>query len=117
MAQFTLDTQALTSSMAIIRIAGEMTPKSFSQLDAEIRSMIDSGVISLILDVEKLEKITSSVLGLFLHTKQEVAARKGRVMLSGAKQDFAGLIRLLGIAEQIEFADSVEEAQDLLAGP
>lgn len=114
MTEFSAVIQTITSSSAIIRLAGDMDTNSFERMEEEFNRALESGLLGVILDLTALDSITSSSLGAIINLSQTLEDRKGKLFVTVPKPNVLELVRMLGLAESLTI-ESLDKAKNMAA--
>ena len=94
----------------IIALVGRLDAYSANDVEKKLNSLIDAGQVRLVINLEKLEYISSSGLRVFLATLKKAKKLQGNIKLVGLKPfikevfDIAGFTNLFNIYESGEVA-------------
>ena len=111
MAEFSLVTQTMTSQSAIIRMSGFIDDLAFDILEDEFSKILESGVLGLVLDVAKVENITSDSLGAILNLAHILKSIGGKLCVAAAIPEIRETIVMLGVDEQIGLEETADAAR------
>lgn len=115
MEEFTVSSQTITPSAAVVRLAGDMDLNAFDLVEDEFSRLLESGVKGVALDLGGLGSLSSSAIGAIIDLNRLLAEREGKLVLAGARPDTAGLLEMLGLGEAFAFADNVEAARKTIS--
>lgn len=114
MAEFSLSIQTMTSQSAIMRMGGTMDDLAFDLLEDEFSKILDSGVVGLVLDLAKVENITSDSLGAILNLGQVLKSRGGKMCLAAPIPEIRETIAMLGVEEPLGLEETTEAARKVV---
>jgi anti-sigma B factor antagonist len=96
-------TEKKQGNINIISVAGRLDAYSSSELEKKLDSLIDAGQVQQVINLEKLEYISSSGLRIFLATLKKVKKQQGDIKLACLKPfikevfDISGFTQLFNI--------------------
>jgi len=94
----------------VLSVAGRVEIRTSPQLKDIIMAHIDKGEQQLLFDLSDLEYISSSGLGVLLHTAKMLQAKKGRVVLCSLKAHINEVFKICGFDNVFPIFESCEEA-------
>lgn len=115
MARFSIATQTPTPVLALCAMEGEPNADAFESTEEEFGKILSAGMKAVILDVAKLERLTSPVLGAIVNLNRLLAKRGGMLVLTRPNPENEGLLEILGIRDSLTIAESPEAARKLTA--
>lgn len=115
MADFTVSSQPLTTTTAILRMAGDMTTASFATLEDEFNKILDGGILGMVVDISALDSLTSSGLGALINLSQILEDRKGKAVIAAPRPKVLGLFEMLGVKDRLTIADTPDQARKVIA--
>ena len=86
----------------IIQIQGRLDTTNYSQLEHHLSSLTDKNEVHILLDLEKLEYISSSGLRILLMFLKKIKAANGRFMLCGMSEDIREIFEISGFINIFE---------------
>jgi anti-sigma B factor antagonist len=96
-------TEKKQGNINIISVAGRLDAYSSSELEKKLDSLIDAGQVQQVINLEKLEYISSSGLRIFLSTLKKAKKQQGDIKLACLKPfikevfDISGFTQLFNI--------------------
>jgi anti-anti-sigma factor len=97
-------------------VAGEIDFANASSLQTRIsQACAERGTHALVLDLAGVEFMDSSGLRAILHLQRELADERGGLVLLGPTEPVRGILTLTGLDRQLPAADTLEQAEALLA--
>jgi anti-anti-sigma factor len=74
----------IEGGIVVLALKGRLNLGSrLSQLEAEVKSLADSGNLKIILDLKEVHYADSAALGILLHSSTYLKAKGGRLVLVG----------------------------------
>lgn len=101
------------SHSCVVRLKGEIDLSVVPDVRDAVEKVVETGCIQVVLDLEAVEYIDSTALGLIVWLNHLLEPDEGRLILAGANSDVARILELsglLGIAPAVSARDSVDEA-------
>lgn len=93
-----------------MQIEGRLDTTNYSELESNLSKLTDNNEINILLDLEKLEYISSSGLRIFLMFLKKIKAAKGRLMLCTMSKDIKEVFEISGFVNIFEIFDDKEAA-------
>jgi anti-anti-sigma factor len=94
----------------VVQIEGRLDTTNYSELESNLSKLTDNNEINILLDLEKLEYISSSGLRIFLMFLKKIKAAKGRLMLCTMSKDIKEVFEISGFVNIFEIFDDKEAA-------
>jgi anti-sigma B factor antagonist len=101
-----------TGPSCIIALSGEVDVYTSPRLKQEIIDAVDSGCLHIVVDLEKLNFIDSSGLGVLVSGLRRVKERGGSLRLVCTKDSILKIFRITGLDKVFPVFAAVDEAQD-----
>ncbi len=104
---------------AVFHVDGDIDIAVVPDLRSALESLVDSGLVNLVIDLTDVTYADSSALGLLVWLDGCLRERDGRIVLSAANKDVARILEISGlvaVARTVRSAETVEEALDGLEG-
>lgn len=115
MQEFAISIQPLTSTTAIIKMAGVMGTSDFDSVESEFHQIVESSVKGVVLDLSGLDSVTSAGFGSILGLSRLLASRQGKLILTALRPKLSGDIEMLGIENSLNIVESLEQAKKAIA--
>ncbi|MFY3383340.1 STAS domain-containing protein [Paracidovorax sp. MALMAid1276] len=93
----------------ILRPSGRLDSSSSPELERVITDQLDAGVQRLVLDLSRLDYISSAGLRVVLLTGKKMRASKGKLALSGLQTMVREVFDMSGFLSLFAVTDSLEE--------
>jgi len=94
----------------IVHLAGRLDTDSAPACEKAMQPLLDEPARKLLLDMKKLDYISSIGLRIVLKAQKAAKAVGGKVVISGMQPQIAKVFKLAGIMAHTEIFDSVESA-------
>ncbi len=95
-----------------IALDGEVDVYTSPQLRQELTSVLDSGCLHVVVDLERLGFIDSSGLGVLVSALRRVKERGGTLRLVCTKDSILKIFRITGLDKVFPLFTSVDEARE-----
>ncbi len=99
-----------SDQMSIVSIAGSIDAFTADQVSSRIDEQISSGEKHLVLDLSKVDFMSSAGLRVILGALKETRRQGGDLYLAGAQGGVARVLKMSGFANILKTYDSVDEA-------
>ena len=94
----------------IVAVAGEIDVYTAPRLRDQITDLVSDGVYDLIIDMEGVEFLDSTGLGVLVGGLKKVRAHNGTMQLICTQERLLKIFRITGLAKVFAIHDSVEAA-------
>ena len=94
----------------IVLVEGFLDAHTFPDLEKLLSSLIDEGIIFIVLDFEKLEYISSAGLGVLIGIAKKVREKEGDLKLTKLSEKIFKIVNLLGFSKILQIFDTDKEA-------
>jgi anti-sigma B factor antagonist len=84
------------ASMAVFQLAGHLDAQTVRELEARFETQVKSGRVRWIVDLEKLDYISSAGLGSFVGVLSELRAQGGDIFFVGLSPKMEKIFKVLG---------------------
>lgn len=101
-----------TGTSCTITLAGEVDVYTSPRLKQELVDIVDTGCLNVVVDLEKLNFIDSSGLGVLVSGLRRVKERGGTLRLVCTKDSILKIFRITGLDKVFPLFSNVEEAQE-----
>ena len=99
----------------VVALGGRLDAVTTPEYERRIEALLDGGATRVVLDLEKLEYISSAGLRGLLLTAKRLQARKGRVRLANVTGNVRSVFDMSGFGTMLRIEDSVAAALAELA--
>ena len=100
----------LENNVTVVAASGRLDAVTTPAFEEHIRALVAGGVSSFVLDLERLQYISSAGLRGILTMAQLVKEKQGRVILAGVTGNVRSVFDMCRISELFRLEDSVEAA-------
>lgn len=97
-------------NVSILDISGELDAHTASQLENELKSLIDNKNYSIVVNCSGLDYIASAGLGVFMAYIEDVRSLGGDIKLTDMNDRVYNVFDLLGFPTLYDILDSEQEA-------
>jgi len=103
-------------SAAVLTVEGELHYNEAVKLKEELARILDSGTVNLVIDVEKVNYLSSSAIGSLVSANGRIRKNGGVLYLAGMTPELMELFQLLRLTAILQFSASTDEALAKLRG-
>ncbi len=93
------------NGVAMIRVQGFLDAHTFEQLEEAIREVYDEGCFKLVVDLARVDYISSAGAGVFIGARSESQENGGDVVLLNPTEGVKEVFELLGLTQIFKLAD------------
>ncbi len=115
MAEFHITTKKLTNNVTFIAVQGFLDAHTFEEMEKTINDLFDGGTYRLVVDLSKLDYISSAGAGVFIGAIGTAQENDGNIVLMKPSPNVKEVFDLLGLSQIFPFSNDVEGAQKLFA--
>lgn len=101
-----------SGSSCTIALSGEVDVYTSPRLKQELVDIVDSGCLNVVVDLEKLNFIDSSGLGVLVSGLRRVKERGGTLRLVCTKDSILKIFRITGLDKVFPLFSTIEEARE-----
>ena len=94
----------------VIEMAGEIDVYTAPRLREKIAALVDEGVYDIVIDLERVEFLDSTGLGVLVGGLKRMRAQDGTLVLVCAQERILKIFRITGLTKVFPIHSSVEEA-------
>jgi len=94
----------------LIRISGSLDAYTFPKLEEALRNLYEGGNYHMVLNMEKLNYISSAGLGVLMSTARTVRDNAGDIRICNLPPKIHGIMDLLGFTTVFQIYKSEEDA-------
>ena len=98
----------------VVKLVGRLDTTTSEACDTKLRALIKGGARSLLLDMEKLEYISSMGLRVILKVRKAIDAKKGSVVITNVQPQIQKVFEIANALPAQSIFASVEEADHYL---
>ncbi len=100
----------MKGEVALVRVQGFLDAHTFEQLEEEIRDVYDSGCFKLVVDLSKVDYISSAGAGVFIGARSEGQENGGDVIILNPTAGVKEVLELLGLTQIFKVYDDYASA-------
>ena len=93
-----------SNGVAVIRVQGFLDAHTFEQLEEVIREVYDGGCFKLVVDLARVDYISSAGAGVFIGARSESQENGGDVVLLNPTEGVREVFELLGLTQIFKLA-------------
>ncbi|MEI0531726.1 STAS domain-containing protein [Brachyspira pilosicoli] len=94
----------------IVMLEGKLDVNLSVSLESELDALIDSGSNNLILEISKVEYLSSSGIRVFINMMRKVKDKNGRLVLASVPGSIKKILKTVDLEDLFEVFDTVDEA-------
>lgn len=94
----------------VVQIEGRLDTTNYGELEHHLSTLTDNNELMVLLDLEKLEYISSSGLRILLMFLKKIKAADGRFMLCGLSPDIREIFEISGFINIFEIFENQDAA-------
>ena len=94
----------------IVMLEGKLDVNLSVSLESELDALIDSGSNNLILEISKVEYLSSSGIRVFINMMRKVKDKNGRLVLASVPDVIKKILKTVDLEDLFEVFDTVDEA-------
>lgn len=110
MADFQISTQKLANGVMLISVRGYLDAHTFEEMERTINEFFEGGHYRLVVDLSKLEYISSAGAGVFIGAIGTAQENEGNIVLMRPTAPVRDVFDLLGLSQIFPFVSDAEEA-------
>lgn len=99
---------------AVLHLGGDIDIAMVPELRSAFDSLVESGVINVVIDLEQVTYADSSALGLLVWLDARLREREGSIFLTGANKDVSRILEISGLVSVARTVRSVENVATAL---
>ncbi len=111
MPEFAMSLEELTAELVVVHVGGFLDAHTFEQMEEKIESLFDRGIHKVIVNLEKVNYISSAGCGVFIGAIGEAQDHGGDIVLLNPTPNVMEVFELLGLTQIFSFAKTVDEAR------
>lgn len=105
-----------TGNACIVELEGSLDTNSANDAHVKLEEIIDAGAVNLVINVDRIDFISSSGLRVLLAIAKTLSARKGTLILTNLNETVREVFRISGFDSILTVCQSEEEALSRLDG-
>lgn len=110
MTEFAVDVEDIENDIVKVSVAGFLDAHTFEQLEQQIESLFNRDVYRIIVDLDRVEYISSAGCGVFIGAIDPVKENGGDIILLNTQPNVMEVFELLGLNQVFRFASDLDEA-------
>lgn len=115
MPEFSIKKQMLGKDMVAIHVSGFLDAHTFEQMEETIEGLFEQKVYRIIVDLSKVNYISSAGCGVFIGAIGEAQENGGDIILLSPTPNVMEVFELLGLNHIFAFSTNLTEAQGAFA--
>lgn len=104
---------AQSENAVILHISGTVDSHTYDQLEEKFQSLFSNGMYRIVVDMERVQYISSAGIGVFVGAMSQASTEKGALILTGLSTVVREVFEVLGIAPM--FTITVDKSSALAA--
>ena len=97
-------------TIPIIEVSGTLDAHNFEQLEQAFDSFFDQGIYNLVIEISRLEYISSAGAGVFIGAAGRAQANEGNIVVVAPRENVQEIFDLLGICHIFPVVDTKKKA-------
>ena len=110
MAEFAISEEPLGNGIIMVQVSGFLDAHTFEELEDAIQKKFTDGAFKLVVDLTKVEYISSAGAGVFIWAHSESQENGGDVIVLNPTKNVTQVFELLGLTQVFRIARTREEA-------
>ena len=111
MSDLKIKSESLDDGTILLVTEGYLDAHTFEDLEKTLQALFDENVYRVIVDLERLDYISSAGCGVFIGAIGTAQENNGNVVLLNPSDSVREVFDLLGLTQIFPFAETVESAQ------
>ena len=111
MPEFAVSIEDLPDDIVVVHVGGFLDAHTFEQMEEAIEALFDRSIHKIIVDLQKVNYISSAGCGVFIGAIGEAQDNKGDIVLLSPTPNVMEVFELLGLTQIFSFASSLDEAK------
>lgn len=116
MPEFRIQQKPLRNGVVLLSVQGFLDAHTFEELERTINDLFDQGHYRLIVDLSRLDYISSAGAGVFIGAISQAQDNDGTIILVKPTPNVKEVFDLLGLSQIFTFKETAEEALKEIAG-
>ncbi len=110
MPEFQITTQKVQNGIYYICVSGFLDAHTFEEMERLIENLFESGNYRLVVDLSKLDYISSAGAGVFIGAISRAQENSGNIILMTPSTNVKEVFDLLGLSQIFSFCETVDAA-------
>lgn len=98
----------------IVHLEGKLDVNLSIEIEAEFEKMIDAGTTKMVLDLKKVEYLSSSGLRIFISAMRKLKERNGKLVLCNITPMVKKIFKIVELEDLFEIYETTSQAVDVL---
>ena len=94
----------------VVKLEGKLDVNLSVSIESELDALIESGSINLILEISKVEYLSSSGIGVFINMMRKIKDKNGRLVLASVPDVIKKILKTVDLEDLLEVFASVDDA-------
>ena len=94
----------------VVKLEGKLDVNLSVSIESELDALIESGSINLILEISKVEYLSSSGIRVFINMMRKIKDKNGRPVLASVPDVIKKILKTVDLEDLFEVFDSVDDA-------
>lgn len=108
--EFKIEQEVLDGGVVAVRLSGYLDAHTFERLEETIAGLFSKGSYRLVVDLERVQYISSAGAGVFIGALSEAQEHKGNIVLMNPTANVREVFDLLGLTQIFRVVDGQPEA-------
>jgi anti-anti-sigma factor len=91
----------LDRDIIFLKLSGSLVASTLEQLKSQVQKLVDKKYVNIVFDMNRVDFIDSSGLGLCITTARELAANSGKLACYGLQENVAKLFKMTRADQKI----------------
>lgn len=110
MAEFQITSQKLQNGIILISVKGSLDAHTFEEMEKTINQLFENNMYRLIVDLSKLDYISSAGAGVFIGAISTAQENDGLIVLLKPNQNVREVFDLLGLSQIFTITEDMQSA-------
>ncbi|MCX7804697.1 MAG: STAS domain-containing protein [Planctomycetota bacterium] len=107
---FSIQVETVDRDITMVRVTGFLDAHTFEQLEETISDLFGKGLYKIVVDLEKVEYISSAGAGVFIGALSESQENGGNIILLNPTSNVREVFDLLGLSQIFNVVDDPKAA-------
>ena len=94
----------------VVKLEGKLDVNLSVSIESELDALTESGSINLILEISKVEYLSSSGIRVFINMMRKIKDKNGRLVLASVPDVIKKILKTVDLEDLFEVFDSVDDA-------
>lgn len=115
MSDFAVTSQYIPRQCAVVKLEGGQSDDDFDRLAKELFTLLDAGILGIILDISGLTSLTSAGLGAIIDLQKNLGYRDGKLLLANPTTEMLATLELMSVKQLFTIVPTVNEGKKAIA--